>query len=54
MCHFSRLGEPAVPISTLESGSDIWPKGHLRLLSLDLKFEEQEIEASFITWYVLA
>jgi hypothetical protein len=25
----------------LESGSEIWPKGHLRLLSLDLKFKEQ-------------
>jgi hypothetical protein len=34
--------DPVVPISILESGSDIWPKGHLRLLSLDLKFKEQE------------
>jgi len=28
-------------ISIRVSGSDIWPKGHLRLLSLDLKFKEQ-------------
>jgi len=40
------LRDPDILISIMERGSDIWPKGHLRLLSLNLKFKEQGRDVS--------
>jgi hypothetical protein len=41
MCRISPWGSRN-HYSLLRSGGDICPRGHLRLLSLDLKFKEQE------------